>query len=423
MTRAAEDEVVDLLGDLTDWLLGSSFEGTMRCEAVVRDIAARYGHSVEVTFLADSAIVTVGGRTRSYAREPGVPPLHQVSEFKRLVADIHRRPVPPAEASRRLAAIRAMPPRWSKPWQVAGLVCFTVGFGISVQATSQQVAVSALTGLLVGLLVVAGGTHRRVVLVSPFLASLVVTGIVLTLAEHGFIEGGPIQLIVPALFYFIPGDAISAAALELATNRMTAGAARLVYSVVVLLVLAFGALVAAVLLRAPASDLFDTTVPGNLGPLLVWGGWVLFAIGVMLTFSMAPRDFPWALGLVLLTAGVTELGTRAFGDPAGTFFGAIAMTLAALLLGRRPGLPPAYVLYLGAFYVLTPGSHGLRGLESWIGGDEVGGVTGVADMVGLLIAIAVGMVVAAASLSRDEVRSSARADDAGRSSTRREEAA
>jgi uncharacterized membrane protein YjjB (DUF3815 family) len=177
---------------------------------------------------------------------------------------------------------------------------------------------------------------------------------------------------------------------------MTAGAARLVYSVVILLVLAFGALGATVVLQVPQSHLFDTTVPGNLGPMAVWVGWVLFAVGVMLTFSMAPRDFPWALGLVLLTAAVTELGTRALGDPAGTFLGALTMTVVALLLGRRPGSPPAYVLFLGSFYVLTPGSHGLRGLESWIGGDQVQGLTGLAEMIGLLVAIAVGMLVAAA---------------------------
>jgi uncharacterized membrane protein YjjB (DUF3815 family) len=201
---------------------------------------------------------------------------------------------------------------------------------------------------------------------------------------------------VPALFYFIPGDAISAAALELAMNRMTAGAARLIYSIVVLLVLAFGALVATVLLRMPPGVLFDVTVPGNLGPLEVWSGWVLFALGVMLVFQMAPRDFPWALGLILLTAAVVELATRALGDPFGTFAGAVVMTVTALRLGRRPGLPPAYVLYLGAFYVLTPGSHGLRGLESWLGGDPVQGVGGLTDMVGLLVAIAVGMLVGAA---------------------------
>lgn len=244
----------------------------------------------------------------------------------------------PRTAAQRLAEIRAMPPRWSRPWRIAGLVAFTVGFGISVQATWQQVAVSTLTGLLVGLLVVGGAGRPRLMLVSPFLASLVVSAIVLVLNERGLLDGGPIQLIVPALFYFIPGDAISAAALELAANRMTAGATRLIYSVVVLFVLAFGALIATVLLQVPQSALFDVPVPGNLGLLETWAGWVLFAAGVMLTFSMALRDFPWALGLILLTAAVTELGVRAFGDPAGTFVGAIVMMATALLLGRQPGL-------------------------------------------------------------------------------------
>jgi uncharacterized membrane protein YjjB (DUF3815 family) len=227
---------------------------------------------------------------------------------------------------------------------------------------------------------------------------LTVTVVVLLLVEHHLVDGGPIQLIVPALFYFIPGDAICAAAMELADNRMTAGAARLSYSVVALFVLAFGALVGTVLLRVPAGALFDVAVPGNLGPVAVWSGWVLFAAGVMLTFSMDLRDFPWALGLILLTAAVTEAATRVVGDPVGTFVGALVMTAAALLLGRRPSLPPAYLLYLGAFYVLTPGSHGLRGLESWIGGDRIEGVAGVADMVALLIAIAVGMLVAGAAV-------------------------
>ncbi|MFF5078038.1 threonine/serine exporter ThrE family protein [Actinoplanes sp. NPDC000266] len=380
---------MEILGPLVEWLLRGSFEGTARSERIVHDVARRYGYSVEVTFLADSALLTIDGKAYSYSREPGVPPLNQVTAFKRL---LHGLPdLSEKQAAEQLRRIAAMPPRWNKAWQVVGLVLFSVGFGISVQATWQQVGVSALTGLLVGGLVVSG----RMRLAQPFIASALVTTVVLLLYDRGWLDGGPIQLIVPALFYFIPGDAISAGALELAMNRMTAGAARLIYSTVALLVLAFGALVATVLLQMPPSVLFDVTVPGNLGPFEVWGGWVLFALGVMFVFQMAPRDFPWALGLILLTAAAAELATRALGDPFGTFFGAVVMTVVALRLGRRRGLPPAYVLYLGAFYVLTPGSHGLRGLESWIGGDPIQGVGGVADMVGLLVAIAVGMLVGA----------------------------
>jgi uncharacterized membrane protein YjjP (DUF1212 family) len=372
----------------------------MRSESVVRDVAAVYGRDVDAAFFADAAVLTVGERTVTFAREPTVPPLDQVSALKLLLLEIRVGTLSCAEAADRLASLRQRPPVWSKPWLVLGLVLFSIGFGISVQATWQEVCVSAVTGLLVGLLVVADVGHRRLTLVSPFLASVLVSTVVLEIFKHGWIDGGPIQLIVPALFFFIPGDAISAAALELADNRITAGATRLVYSVMVLLVLGFGALAATVIANVPTSALFDVTVPGNLGFFAVWGGWVLFALGVMFTFSMAPRDFPWALGLVLLTAAAAEIGTRAFGDPLGTFVGAIVMTVAALLLARRPSFPPAYVMYLGAFYVLTPGSHGLRGIESWIGGNPVQGVTSIASMVGLFTAIALGMLVGAAAVPR-----------------------
>ncbi|MEV3872328.1 hypothetical protein [Streptomyces sp. NPDC049906] len=47
------------------------------------------------------------------------------------------------------------------------------------------------------------------------------------------------------------------------------------------------------------------------------------------------------------------------------------------------------VLDLGAFFVLTPGSHGLRGLAAWVGGHPVQGLHDIAGMV----AIALGMLV------------------------------
>jgi uncharacterized membrane protein YjjB (DUF3815 family) len=186
-----------------------------------------------------------------------------------------------------------------------------------VQATWQEVGVSAVTGVLVGLLVVAGIGRRRPSLASPFLASLGVSVLVLELFEHGRFDGGPIQLIVPALFFFIPGDAISAAALELADNRITAGASRLVCSLVTLLVLAFGALVATVVAGVPPSALFDVTVAGNLGPVAVWGGWVLVAAGPPPTCE---RRTPPGRE-VGSWAGLCRVGRRVNGPDRGRRFG------------------------------------------------------------------------------------------------------
>ncbi|MCU1648374.1 MAG: hypothetical protein JWN03_8649 [Nocardia sp.] len=56
----------------------------------------------------------------------------------------------------------------------------------------------------------------------------------------------------------------------------------------------------------------------------------------------------------------------------------------------------AIVLAESAFFILTPGSHGLRGLESWIGGQEVQGIDDFASMVSLMAAIAFGVLIAAA---------------------------
>lgn len=385
----------ELLWRLTDLLLRWSYEGTTSAEAIVRRVARRYAQPVDVTFLPDTAILSVGGHTAARTGTSVVPPLHQVSAFKRLLATIDGGGLTAEQAGRGLAALERLPAPFGRPLRVLGMALFSVGFGISVQATWQEVYASALLGLCVGLLVQAAERRPRLVLVLPFLTSVVVSALVLVAFEQHWISGGPIQLMVPALFFFIPGDTLSGAMLELAAGRVTAGAARLVYSLAVLLMLGFGAVVATLLVGTPTTALFDADVPGNLGQVAVWTGWLLFGVGVMFVFGMAPADFPWALGVIVLTAGTAALADAAFGEPVSTFTGALVMTITALALGRRPSLPPPYVLYLGAFYALTPGSHGLRGIESWTGGDRLQGVTSLASMVGLVTALAVGMLVGA----------------------------
>jgi len=394
-TPAPADEVFALVADLVRTLLHGSYEGTYTCENLVKEVAAAYGHTVDVTFLADSAIVTLGTRTASFSATPDVPPLDRISRLKRLLIGIHDGSLNPGEARARLRADAVRPPRWSRPWQVLGLVLFSIGFGVSLQASWQQVVTCTVTGLLVGLLVVAGRGKQWLTLAGPLLGSIIVSSVVLFAFKQGWIAGAPIPLIMPALFYFIPGDALSAASLELVVGRMTAGTARLVYALVTLLVLAFGATLATFVANVPHDDLFDSDGAGDLGQWAVWCGWILFTVGIMLAFSMSPRDLPWALLVVLVTVAAVQLGTRALGDPTGTFVGAVVMTVTALTLGRFRRLPPAYVLHLGAFYVLTPGAHGLRGLETWLGGDQVEGLTDIASMAQLLMAIGLGMLVGA----------------------------
>src|SRR5262249_36222471 len=130
-----DDEAFEFIGRLTARLLAWSFEGTMRSERIVQDVAAVYGLEVEAAMLADSAVLTHAARTVAFAGAPPVPPPAQVSALKALLLEIGRGGVPAAQASERLAEPQRPPPRWSKAWQVVGLGLFATGFGISVQAT------------------------------------------------------------------------------------------------------------------------------------------------------------------------------------------------------------------------------------------------------------------------------------------------
>jgi uncharacterized membrane protein YjjB (DUF3815 family) len=397
---APAGEVLDLLEDLARLLVAGSFEGTFGTEERLRAVAARYGRQAGVVVLAESAVLSLGGGTRVLTANPEVPSLARLSRLKRWYAEVDSGRWSPAEARVALAdvAATASPYRWG--WKVVGTCLFSVGFGVSIQPTGQEAAFSAVLGVVVGFILVAVDRWRRLLWLAPLLSATVVTVAALTVAGQGRIHGGPIELMLPALFVFIPGDSITMAMLELAAGRLTAGSARLMQAVAALLVLGFGAVLGVAVLGASASEVFDLGVPATLGPVAGWLGWILFAVGVALVFGMRAADLPWATAMVLATYGVQEVAVRGLGEAAGTYVAAALLTAACVAVGRRPGAPPLYVLFLGAFFVLTPGSHGLRGLDSWLGGHPLRGINDIATMVALLTAIALGILTTASLMPR-----------------------
>ncbi|GLZ75403.1 membrane protein [Actinorhabdospora filicis] len=396
MGEKPKDPVLDLAASLAGVLVTGGYEGTELAERRLRRLGEVYGRDVAAVVLPESATVSLDGRARVVTGLPGVPPLHRVSALKTWYAAVLDGRSGVDEAAARLDRIRASPRLYGPALRVIGTALFTLGFGVSLQPTWQQAAWSAALGLFIGLLTTATDAAARLRWIAPLLASVAVSLAVLWADERGWITGGPIPLMVPALFVFIPGDSITMAMVELSTGRVTAGAARLTESLAGLAVLAFGPIVALALLGLPAASLTDDTAPASMGVLAGILGWTVFTVGVMLVFDMRARDLPWALAVVLITYGAQLLFVRLTGDTAGTYLAAVTMTAACLLLERRPGSPPVYVLYLTAFFTLTPGSHGLRGLDAWIGGDRIAGLTGLTSMLALLTAIALGILTGAA---------------------------
>lgn len=362
--------------------------------------------------LAESATIAVDRQVRIVTHGAAIPQLAQVSALKKWFALIEGGDPPPIEqAHRLLLEIAQRPARFGRWARLLGMVLFSVGFGISIQPTGQEVVVSALLGVLVGLIVDMSTRSPRFSAVAPLTASVGVAVLVLSASKYHLVHGGTIDLMIPVLFVFIPGDAITMAVVELSAGRVTAGGARLAQSLVALGVLAFGPVVAAAALGLSDSHVFDSGVAPTLGPYAGWVGWAVFLVGVMLVFGMAPGDLPWAMAVGLGTFAAQTLAVHAFGDVPGTYIAATLMTAACIVLGRGAGRPPRYVMFLGAFFILTPGSHGLHGLESWIGGQQMQGIDDVASMVSLMAAIAFGVLTAAAITPLTGMRGIRRAED------------
>lgn len=122
--------------------------------------------------------------------------------------------------------------------------------------------------------------------------------------------------------------------------------------------------------------------------------------GFMMAFSAYMKHFGWVLLVTMITFGVQQGGTALFGELVGTFLAAVAMIVAAAVIGSDPKRPPLMVLSLSGFFVLTAGAMGLEGFTALVGGDEVEGFTDLLKMVTIGLTIAVGLLTGAVVMRR-----------------------
>jgi len=401
---SAED-VNRLLFRLTRFLLRHSAEGAFEIRDTVRQVGAACGVQADVLAIAEGGVLTVG-----HGGEHGNPPytaivrttpelarLDLVSDCKFLLHRIVTGELAPAAADRTLTELerRTAPyPDWGR---VVGMVLFAVGFAPSVQATWTEIGYSAVLGAVMGLVFVLAehaGYALRVLLpiAGPVAVGLVAFGIL-----HAHRQpGGPMVLMVPALFVLIPGDFLCAATAEIAVGQLTPGAVRLAQAAFTLVEIAAGVLIAAEITGAGVTSLFESTVPPVLPYWLIVVSWIPFVLGLALTFNARMRDVPWILGLTYVAWGVQLGVTKWVGPSAGTFIAAALLAAAAGFLETSPSRPPRIVLILGGFFALTVGALALRGLTTLDGGHEIQGFDDIREAITQTAALTLGLVVGAA---------------------------
>ncbi|MGW6535256.1 threonine/serine ThrE exporter family protein [Streptomyces sp. NPDC055051] len=394
------DDVTGFLARLTGLMLRTSGEGA---ELIAREVVAAgraLGAEVSLLLVMDTATLTVarpGGRARTVIvhAAPEVARLDRIAALKPLVADVCAGRCGLAGANARLARIEAAPAPY--PWwlKMVGIVLFALGFAPLMQPTWYEIGTTAVLATLAAGLAVASDRVPRLARVLPLLASVLVSVVTLGLFAGDPAHGGPVLLMLPALFFFVPGDYLSAAAAELGAGLVTTGAIRLVYAVFLLVQLCVGVLLGAYLTGTSTRALFDTAAEADLPRWVLFASWTVFTAGTLAAFSIPRRFLPVLLALVYLTVGVQSGATALIGETGGTFVAAAVLAVAATLLSRGPRRPPRLILVLPGFFTLTVGSLGMRGLTTLAGGHVVDGFSDLLELVLVVTAIAVGLVLGA----------------------------
>ncbi len=319
-TDASLDELTLFLARLTGLLLRSSGEGAELIEDSVRSAARSLGGEASLLLVPDAAALTVtagdGTRTVTVRGFPEVFRLDRVTALKPLLTDVRDGRLGVLEAGRRLTRIENAPAPYPWPLKLLGIVLFSLGFAPLMQPTWYEVASTAVLASIAAVLAIAADRLPRLEKVLPLVVSTVVSVVALEVFAREPSHGGPVLLMLPALFFFVPGDYLSAATAELAAGLITTGAIRLVYAVFLLVQLYLGVMLGVFATGTSTHALWDIAADSDMARWALFLGWIVFTFGTVLAFAIPRRLFWPLLLLVYVTVGVQSLFTKLVGRSA-----------------------------------------------------------------------------------------------------------
>ena len=312
--------------------------------------------------------------------------------------------VTPKDAIRALVQARGMPPRFNPVVTILGYVITTLGFSMIINPTWASLWGHEFLGLIVGVIVAAARPFPALSAIVPTVAAAAVT-MLATWFVADAANDGLVRVIAPALVAILPGLALTVGAMELAGSEIIAGATRLVYGVVQLMLMVFGVAIG----MAVAGPVAPQQPSPQTGPWAFYAAIVVVGVGLYIYLS-APRG---SLAWLIAAVAVALLGQK-FGElflspaHAGALGAALVLPFAVLAAQLRTA-PTAMVMALAAFWALVPGALSFESLSQ----AATGGAADVATLgstVGAIFSIALGTLVSWSVLTTIGARLQARSD-------------
>jgi uncharacterized membrane protein YjjP (DUF1212 family) len=362
-------------------------------------ITKAYGTDAEIAVLPNLLLVKLGERELSEVGLASnvVQPLRldQTAEIFQLAQRAERADISPSDGLRRLDDIMRSSSRYGAAARILGYALIAIGIGLILEGSLSQLVTCILLGVLIGELKELSGGNRTAEALVPVVSSLAVGMIVFSIVKADLVSG-PLMLLVPPVVTFLPGAILTTAMVELANGDVISGSTHLVAGANKLLLLMFGFIVAAQLVGLPTAEAFALAPRPLFGWWAAWTGVLIYGIGNYVHHSAPPHSLPWLLVVLYVAFAGQHLGNQVVGGYLSGFIGAVAMTLVAYWIQRRPGAPPAQVTFLPGFWLLVPGSLGLIGLTQFAADNRQSGLETIGNMTLAIVAVALGVMVGVA---------------------------
>ena len=328
--------------------------------------------------------------TRVIRLPPGDTDLAKLCEVDRIAEEVMAGRLDLAAGH---AALRARDRPSTRRWRAMQVL----GFGLAAGSVAGllrlpwlDIGVATITGLLIGILELAGRRHLQVKEAGEALAALVAGFVAILVAT--FVA--PLNLdtvIIASLIVLLPGMGLTNAVNELTSQHLVSGTARFAGALTTVMKLAVGTVIALTL--AQLVGLAPHVHASRPQPDWVeWVSLALAAYAFAVLFRAARRDYPLVMLSAIVGYLVSRLAGGAWGSPAGIFLSALVMTAAGNGYARWVKRPGALVRVPGII-MLVPGSASLRGVMDLVQQqDVVAGQNGALTVMNILLALIAGLL-------------------------------
>ncbi len=301
-----------------------------------------------------------GGTSKTYLIRTGSygANLAKLAETEALVDRVIDDGVGVQEALEQLEQISRRGPQFGPAIQVGAYAIAAMGMAVVFGGGWREALLSALIGSLVGLAAQLLEQKRNLLILAPLVGGIIsslggiVLGNLLPSASHTI-------LILSGFIVLVPGLGLLVSMQELGTGNLVAGSSRLVGTGFVLMLLAFG-----VAIGQRLGNVWSVGVVAEPLALPYWAippAIALVALGYLVVFQGALRDYAWTLAASLLAYGSARLTTQLMGPEVGAGIAALVLGAVCNHYSRRTRRPGA-VLLLPSLMLVVPGSKGFQGL-------------------------------------------------------------